>query len=169
MVVTKPINMAPLRLQRMMIRLQSYDVHITYCKVKEKNIADTLSRATVNPPEKQMDADVLVYSMKEVTSELMDKVELIRSKLGKDPELSVQAVIMAHINQECPIGLAPKLVGSGPPHLSRWNPVYGIAFHCAIFREKPYATDFAQVSLPNEQVHGACQDVSLLAIDNERY
>ena len=153
----------------MMIRLQSYDVHITYCKVKEMNIADTLSRATVNPPEKQMDADVLVYSMKEVTSELMDKVELIRSKLGKDLELSVQAVIMAHINQECPIGLAPKLVGSGPPHLSRWNPVYGIAFHCAIFREKPYATDFAQVSLPNKQVHGACHDVSLLAIENERY
>ena len=83
MITTKPINMAPLCLQRMMIKLQSYDIYIMYCKGKEMYLADTLSRATVDPPEDQMDADVLVYSMEELTSAPMDKVELIRSDTGK--------------------------------------------------------------------------------------
>ena len=60
MITTKPINMAPLCLQRMMIKLQSYDIYIMHCKGKEMYLADTLSRATVDPPEDQMDADVLV-------------------------------------------------------------------------------------------------------------
>ena len=94
MIVTKPINMAPLQLQRMMIKLQSYDVHIMYCIGKEMYLADTLSRAIVDPPEDQMDADALVYSMKGPTFAPMDKVELIQSETGKDPELSALAAII---------------------------------------------------------------------------
>ena len=45
MIQKKPLHRAPKRLQRMMIRLQSYDIDIVYQKGKEMYLADTLSRA----------------------------------------------------------------------------------------------------------------------------
>ena len=41
----KSIQSAPRRLQRMILRLQRYDVHITYKKGTEMYLADALSRA----------------------------------------------------------------------------------------------------------------------------
>ncbi|KAI8480674.1 hypothetical protein Bbelb_415670 [Branchiostoma belcheri] len=45
MIVLKPLHAAPKRLQRMLMRLQQYDVKITYKPGKEMFLADTLSRA----------------------------------------------------------------------------------------------------------------------------
>jgi transposase InsO family protein len=47
-ILKKPLYKAPKRLQRMMIRLQDYDITVVYCKGKEMYLADTLSRA--HPP-----------------------------------------------------------------------------------------------------------------------
>jgi len=44
-IVTKPLNNAPSRLQRMLLRLQKYSLKITYKKGSEMYLADTLSRA----------------------------------------------------------------------------------------------------------------------------
>ena len=44
-IVTKPLNKAPSRLQRMLLRLQKYSLKITYKKGSEMYLADTLSRA----------------------------------------------------------------------------------------------------------------------------
>ena len=41
----KPLNNAPARLQRMLLRLQKYDIRVKYTPGKELYVADTLSRA----------------------------------------------------------------------------------------------------------------------------
>ena len=49
LIVKKPLNSAPTRLQRMLLRLQRYSLDIKYKKGKHMYLADTLSRAY--PPE----------------------------------------------------------------------------------------------------------------------
>ena len=41
----KPLHSAPKRLQRMLLRLQKYSLHVTYKKVQDMFLADTPSRA----------------------------------------------------------------------------------------------------------------------------
>ncbi|XP_021368105.1 uncharacterized protein K02A2.6-like [Mizuhopecten yessoensis] len=43
----KPLNQTPLRLQRMLLRLQKYDIELKYRPGKESVLADTLSRAYI--------------------------------------------------------------------------------------------------------------------------
>ena len=54
-ILAKPLSRAPRRLQGMMMRLQKYDVTVTYKKGKDMHLADTLSRAplqsTASPQE----------------------------------------------------------------------------------------------------------------------
>lgn len=54
----KPLYKAPKRLQRMMIRLQNYDVEIIYCKGEKMYLADTLSRAYL-PSNKSKDKETV--------------------------------------------------------------------------------------------------------------
>ena len=44
-IFVKPLDSAPKRLQRMLLRLQKYSLHVKYKKGKEMHLADTLSRA----------------------------------------------------------------------------------------------------------------------------
>ena len=53
MIVLKPLHRAPKRLQRILMRLQTYDVKVSYHQGKEMYLADTLSRAYL--PEKPQD------------------------------------------------------------------------------------------------------------------
>ena len=41
----KPLHMAPRRLQRMLLRLQGYDIDLVYRSGKNMELSDTLSRA----------------------------------------------------------------------------------------------------------------------------
>lgn len=53
-IVQKPLHAAPQRLQRMLLRLQKYDLKLQYKKGKEMFLADTLSRAFL--PEQSISA-----------------------------------------------------------------------------------------------------------------
>jgi hypothetical protein len=57
----KPVANAPPRIQRWMIRLQKYDVHIKYVRGKEMHIADALSRAPVGQVEGMNDVNQVVH------------------------------------------------------------------------------------------------------------
>jgi len=48
---TKPLHSVPVHLQRMMIKLQSYDLKVTFVPGKLLIIADTLSRAALKITE----------------------------------------------------------------------------------------------------------------------
>lgn len=51
----KPLLSAPMRLQRMLLKLQWYDLTITYRKGKDMQLADTLSRAYCQSTDKESD------------------------------------------------------------------------------------------------------------------
>ena len=47
-IMKKPLSTAPARLQRMLLRLQKYDINLIYKPGKDLKIADTLSRAQLD-------------------------------------------------------------------------------------------------------------------------
>jgi hypothetical protein len=54
----KQLGAVPPRLQRMMLRLQPYDVNIKYTRGKNMYVADTLSRAHLSVTEEEMNKDI---------------------------------------------------------------------------------------------------------------
>ncbi|CAB3989788.1 Hypothetical predicted protein [Paramuricea clavata] len=58
-IVSKPLNKAPVRLQRMLLRLQRYDIDLRYKHGKELYSADTLSRAHL-PTSDNDDEDLVL-------------------------------------------------------------------------------------------------------------
>ena len=59
-ITKKPLHNAPKRLQSMLLRLQRYDIEVTYKKGSEMYIADTLSRAYL--PNVNSDYDSVFYN-----------------------------------------------------------------------------------------------------------
>ena len=59
-ITKKPLSAAPARLQRMLMRLQSHDIHLVYRKGKDLVLADALSRAYLQT-EQQENEEVTDY------------------------------------------------------------------------------------------------------------
>ncbi|KAK9712529.1 RNase H-like domain found in reverse transcriptase [Popillia japonica] len=59
----KPLSEVPPRLQRMMLNLQQYDLEVSYIPGKFLYIADTLSRAPVEPsdPDDRLEEELLIH------------------------------------------------------------------------------------------------------------
>lgn len=86
--MAKPLNDCPVRIQRMLIRLQKYDVHMIYTRGKYMFTADTLSRA-VDKEERadcENSADIQAYVDMIVTSlpVTADRTEQIRRETNAD-------------------------------------------------------------------------------------
>lgn len=89
----KPLNYCPLRIQRMMIRLQRYTLNVIYIPDTLMYTANTLSRA-VSPEEPlntKMDNYVKAY-VNMITSALLvadGKMELMRTETSRDDMLEM--------------------------------------------------------------------------------
>lgn len=87
----KPLNDTPVRLQRMLLRLQRYTIHIKYVPGRLMFIADTLSRA---PTELGRDSDihkqiqVHVNTLYENLNFSNDKLSVIKDKTDNDVALN---------------------------------------------------------------------------------
>ena len=62
-IVKKPLHKASPRLQRMLLKLQNYDLSIKYVKGKDLHIADTLSRAYVTNPDDSSHSQDLEFAV----------------------------------------------------------------------------------------------------------
>lgn len=87
-IMSKPLNDCPVRIQRMLIRLQKYDVHMKYTQGKYMYTADTLSRA-VDKEERadsEKTAEIQAYVDMIVTSlpVTADRTEQIRRETNAD-------------------------------------------------------------------------------------
>ena len=88
-IVTKPLFRAPIHLQRMLLRLQQYDISVVHKPGKQMHIADALSRAT-NPIQASKDEDKSsddlfhVHIILPATEKGLDQ---IRKATEKDPQL----------------------------------------------------------------------------------
>ena len=59
-IMMKPIGKAPLRLQKMMLKLQPYDFKLKHVKGKDLGLADCLSRFPVEEGSKLLDDELMV-------------------------------------------------------------------------------------------------------------
>ena len=83
MITRKPLKLAPPRLQRMLLRLQPYDVEVLYRPGREVALADALSR---DPAREQQHIHLdLQVNFVQFSQE---KLSLIQDESAKDPTLS---------------------------------------------------------------------------------
>ena len=89
----KPLSEAPPRLQRMLLRLQQYNLIVKYKKGKELYVADTLSRAQL-PVCEQTDEEIGIHLVTNLNIQ-ESSIERFRSHTQTDPVLQkLQATIM---------------------------------------------------------------------------
>ena len=95
MIFKKQIHLAPLRLQRMLLRLQPYDLNVQYIQGSEMYVADALSRATVDPPEEYLGQEWLIYDIKTITNTSTDtRLGEFKAETASDQELQSLAHII---------------------------------------------------------------------------
>ena len=82
----KPLNESPLRLQRMLLRLQRYDLEVSYKPGSELYISDTLSRAYLDiQPEDQLEEKLEVHVVLPMSEERLQQWQE-ESKADKDTQ-----------------------------------------------------------------------------------
>ena len=92
-IFNKPLRSAPMRLQKMMLSLQRYNITLTYRKGKEMYVADTLSRAYIQDDLNMEEDEYEVMTVSPVSTSRMD---VIKEKTEQDPIL--QRLIKVIIN-----------------------------------------------------------------------
>ena len=82
----KNLVSAPPRLQRMLLRLQPYDVAIRYCPGNQMHVADALSRLSSDEFMPTLDLNVQVHAVcPQFSNEYLWKIQ---EQTPKDPELA---------------------------------------------------------------------------------
>ena len=83
-IIEKPLNMAPPRLQRMLLRIQPYDVEVKYRPGKDMIYADYLSRVGPTPgPSIELEQAIHMVQIS------VGQLEKLRLASQQDPELSI--------------------------------------------------------------------------------
>ncbi|XP_056109383.1 uncharacterized protein K02A2.6-like [Rhinichthys klamathensis goyatoka] len=84
----KPLHQTPLRLQRMLLRLQRYNLKVKYKPGKEMHIADALSRAYLDECDEELLEEELEVNV--ITTQLPvteKKLQEFRKETAEDPEM----------------------------------------------------------------------------------
>jgi transposase InsO family protein len=84
-IVKKPLLSAPMRLQKMLMQLQRYDISVVYKKGKDLYIADTLSRAYLTETTPPLGEDE--YEVMSVLPISTPRMEQLREVTADDPVL----------------------------------------------------------------------------------
>ena len=95
-IFSKPLHTAPKRVQRMLLRLQRYDLHESYQRGTEMHIADMLSQAYL---EGKPSVCALQFQDVEPTDELPvspERLEAIKSATASDPVLQSLCKVVKH-------------------------------------------------------------------------
>lgn len=80
---TNPLHSIPVRLQRMMLKLQPYDLKVTFVPGKLLIIADTLSRAALQITEVDEIEDDIILNVQNFISSIAiskNKLDLIKKE-----------------------------------------------------------------------------------------
>ena len=85
-IMKKPLYLAPIRLQKMLMKLQRYDLKVEYTKGTELYVADTLSRAHLPETSDDFDEELEVSIVLAVSD---TKMSQIGRETGKDETLKI--------------------------------------------------------------------------------
>ena len=89
-IATKPLASTPKHLQRLLLRLQQYDIEIKYRPGKEMYLADTLSRAFLqNNHRSEVEKEVESIHVVDYLAISKQQLEEIQKETLKDPTLQV--------------------------------------------------------------------------------
>ena len=86
----KNLSQAPPRLQRMLLRLQPYDLTVRYKKGSEMVLADFLSRYYPKPNQGRIEMDQTIHSVQWSDT----KLEQLKAETRKDPTLSALLTVV---------------------------------------------------------------------------
>ena len=113
----KTIHNTPKRLQRMLLRLQGYDLEITYKKGKEMYLADTLSRAYPKDSEphsiplSEFCHSIEALDLTEHLAISRERLQSIQEAIAKDPGLKVLMQVVQqgwpHSKSQVPVEAQP--------------------------------------------------------------
>ncbi|XP_015233581.1 PREDICTED: uncharacterized protein LOC107086865 [Cyprinodon variegatus] len=85
---SKPLLSAPKRLQRMLLRLQQYDIRVTYVPDRDMLLADTLSRAYLPESTRgESETDIETVNMVNYLPISAERLSAIRAVTKDDPKL----------------------------------------------------------------------------------
>ena len=116
-IMLKPLHKVSPRLQRMLIKLQKYDLHLHYTKGKELYVADTLSRAYLHVPSTDNDEDDLEFAVHSLVRDL----PVSNSRLSELQSATKSDVQMQQLHQYITSGW-PVNISSVPLSLRAfWN------------------------------------------------
>ena len=108
-IMRKSLNDCPMRIQRLLLRLQKYDVELVYTPGKLMYTADTLSRA-VDPsfkPDQQTSVEAFVDMIVEAIAVSPEKMAVIRDESARDKSLSVLKSVVLNgwpdVKSNCPV------------------------------------------------------------------
>ena len=96
-IMKKPLDKSPIRLQQMLLNLQSYDMEIKYIPGKELYLANTLSRAHLpnsKSEEETLELDFQAISMISTLPVLDDKLKEIKEETRKDETMQTLVKII---------------------------------------------------------------------------
>uniref|UniRef100_A0A3B3C2B3 Gypsy retrotransposon integrase-like protein 1 n=1 Tax=Oryzias melastigma TaxID=30732 RepID=A0A3B3C2B3_ORYME len=94
-ILKKPIHAAPARLQRMLLRLQCFNITLVYKKGKHMYLADTLSRAPHSKkPQSSIEDDA--FDVMSVSYISTNRLEELRNHTKEDPELKALSTVIKH-------------------------------------------------------------------------
>ena len=97
-ITKKPLVSSSQTLQRLILRLQRYEVNITYVPGKYMHVADTLSRAHLNeqPPDADLtnDMEVMVHSLIANLPMTQEKLAQMKSATAQDDDLQMLSKIV---------------------------------------------------------------------------
>lgn len=102
----KPLSNAPPRIARMLLRIQKYDVEITYVPGKNIPLADALSRLSPCVGETIADIDIQVHELHLHLNANPTRIAEIRNETVKDTNLNSLLAVISHgwpdKRAECP-------------------------------------------------------------------
>ena len=102
-ILKKPLITAPKRLQRMMMRLQNYQLKVDYKKGQEMNIADTLSRAYLPLPNHISQNELeFIRSVEEV--DMTKHLAVTRERLAEFQQKTKDDAVLQQLKQTIELG-----------------------------------------------------------------
>jgi hypothetical protein len=113
-ILKKPLHAVSARLQRMVMRLQTYDIEVTWLEGKKQVLADTLSRAYINE-DNESQSDLTKIHFTQAISISPERLSEIRKHTQNDSTLQILRDII--------ISGWPSKASDIPPEIGRY-------FHC---------------------------------------